>query len=185
MNGHEIFPPRMSMEGQLAAAKDQTAQLDRIEAQNAEILALLKKKKRVSRGATAYQYPEVFEQIWRAYPKRAGGNGKQKAYHAMRGRSVGMSREEEAFYYANKVFNGVHRYAKFCDATGKTGTEFVMQAATFFGPDKHYENDWTIPKPKADPYAKPEIFSQSHQKADFSRDVENSLDTSTNPYGDM
>ena len=42
----------------------------------------------------------------------------------------------------------IQRYAKFCDATGKTGTEYVMQAATFFGPDKHYENDWTIPATK-------------------------------------
>ena len=37
------------------------------------------------------------------------------------------------------------RYEIFCHETGKKGTEFVMQAATFFGPDKHYENDWTIP----------------------------------------
>ena len=39
--------------------------------------------------------------------------------------------------------------------------------------------------PKGNGYQAPEIFSQSHQKADFSRDLENSLDTSTNPYGDM
>jgi hypothetical protein len=43
---------------------------------------------------------------------------------------------------------GAQRYAAFCDATNKTGTEFVMQAATFFGPDKHYENDWAIPGQK-------------------------------------
>ena len=40
---------------------------------------------------------------------------------------------------------GVNRYAAFCQATGKIGTEFVMMASTFFGPSQHYLEDWVLP----------------------------------------
>ena len=40
---------------------------------------------------------------------------------------------------------GAERYASFCDATGKTGTEYVSQAATFLGPDKRFLEDWALP----------------------------------------
>ncbi|HAL0376799.1 TPA: DNA-binding protein, partial [Escherichia coli] len=29
--------------------------------------------------------------------------------------------------------------------TGKTGTEFVQRATTFFGPDRNFENPWLLP----------------------------------------
>jgi hypothetical protein len=44
------------------------------------------------------------------------------------------------------MFEGVKRYATFCEHTGKLGTEFVKRAATFFGPAQHYHEDWLIPK---------------------------------------
>jgi hypothetical protein len=34
---------------------------------------------------------------------------------------------------------GVNRYAGYVRATGSAGTQYVKQAATFFGPDRHFE----------------------------------------------
>ena len=42
---------------------------------------------------------------------------------------------------------GVRRYAAFIRATGKEGTEYVKQAASFFGPDRHWEEPWSAPSP--------------------------------------
>jgi hypothetical protein len=39
---------------------------------------------------------------------------------------------------------GVLRYADFCRAVGKEGTEYVMQAVRFFGPNREFENPWEI-----------------------------------------
>ena len=141
---------------------------------------LLAKKKRKPRSATS-DYPDWFEDMWINYPKRAGSNPKGRAMTAVSARL-----QLHTGLYNIDLEQGVERYRKFCDATGKTGTEFVMQAATFFGPDKHYENDWAIPKPKADPYAKPDVYSQAHKTVDVDKigrgDAD--LDTSTNPYAE-
>jgi len=154
----------------------------RIEAQNAEILALLRKKKRIVKPRKV-EYSDEFIEAWGLYPKRAGSNPKRKAFIAFERRITdGLAKHEEIYF---ELFQGIRKYANYCNATGNTGTEFVMQAATFFGPDKHYENDWTIPKPTTGKPAQPEIFSMAHQPADFSRDVENNLDTSQDPYRGM
>lgn len=42
---------------------------------------------------------------------------------------------------------GVMRYAAYIDMTGKVGTEYVQQAATFFGPAEHFNEPWDTPKP--------------------------------------
>lgn len=43
---------------------------------------------------------------------------------------------------------GVSRYAGYVRATGSEGTQFVKQAATFFGPDRHFEEVWQPPAGK-------------------------------------
>ncbi|HFU7544694.1 TPA: replication protein, partial [Escherichia coli] len=43
------------------------------------------------------------------------------------------------------MLDGVRRYAAWVRATGNTGTQFVKQAATFFGPDRHFEDFWQQP----------------------------------------
>lgn len=40
---------------------------------------------------------------------------------------------------------GVNRYAGYVRATGSAGTQYVKQAATFFGPDRHFEEPWQAP----------------------------------------
>ena len=119
----------------------QQTQLDRIEAKLDKLLA---NKKPKPRKAHCGVYPPKFEDVWLLYPKRIGSNPKRKALSAWKRRLWGSVMNEDM----DSMFGGVKRYSEFCDATGKTGTEYVMQAATFFGPDKHYENDWDIPAQK-------------------------------------
>lgn len=81
---------------------------------------------------------EQFEEAWRAYPKRAGGNSKRGALKAWNARLAAGDQ-------AADLLAGTKRYAAFCAATGKVGTEFVKLAATFFGPDRHFAEVWALP----------------------------------------
>lgn len=83
-------------------------------------------------------YSPEFETAWQAYPKRAGGNPKPSAFKAWKARlREGVTPEN--------LLEGVKRYAAYVRATGSTGTQFVKQAATFFGPDRHFEESWLAP----------------------------------------
>ena len=86
---------------------------------------------------TPAPYTPEFEAAWAAYPRRAGGNPKKAAYRCWRARVRQGASEDE-------LEQGVVRYARFCDATDKTGSEFVMQASRFFGPDEHWREDWAV-----------------------------------------
>lgn len=121
------------------------AQGEQIETLTGVIRALqeqLKPKSRVQGTPKArHEYDPAFEQVWLLYPKRAGSNSKFKAEQAWKKRIKETSVQPD-------IEQGVMRYRKFCEATGKVGTEFVLQAATFFGPAKHYLEDWELPKPE-------------------------------------
>ncbi|ELV2783475.1 helix-turn-helix domain-containing protein [Enterobacter cloacae] len=83
-------------------------------------------------------YSNEFEQAWQAYPKRAGGNSKAAAWKAWKARiKDGVNTEA--------MLAGVNRYAGYVRATGSAGTQYVKQAATFFGPDRHFEESWQAP----------------------------------------
>lgn len=82
-------------------------------------------------------YPIAFEELWAAYPKRTGDNPKRKAFHAWRARLKEGATPET-------IADGVRRYAAFVRAGGKEHTEFVKQAATFFGPDRPFLDPWQI-----------------------------------------
>ena len=83
-------------------------------------------------------YSNEFEQAWQAYPKRAGGNSKAAAWKAWKARiKDGVTTEA--------MLAGVNRYAGYVRATGSAGTQYVKQAATFFGPDRHFEEVWQAP----------------------------------------
>lgn len=83
-------------------------------------------------------YSPEFETAWQAYPKRAGGNPKPSAYKAWNARLKDGATPEA-------MLAGVKRYAAFVVATGKLGSEYVKQAATFFGPDRHFDETWQMP----------------------------------------
>ena len=111
----------------------------------AKLDLLLEQKKPKQRKATADYYTPMFEEIWKHYPKRTGGNPKKKAFSAYKARWVEFSQHGGKFdFFFDCIKAGIERYSDYCDAMVED-KRFVMQAATFFGPDKHYENDWTIP----------------------------------------
>ncbi|ENZ0092359.1 DNA-binding protein, partial [Escherichia coli] len=77
-----------------------------------------------------------FERVWREYPHRAGSNPKRAAFNSWKARlREGVS--------PDAVLDGVRRYSRYLEATGKAGTEFVQQASTFFGPNRNFENPWS------------------------------------------
>ena len=82
-------------------------------------------------------YSPAFEETWQAYPKRSGGNNKLSAFKAWNARIKQGVKPET-------MLEGVKRYAAFMASEGKIGTSFVKQAATFFGPDKHFDEPWLV-----------------------------------------
>ncbi|HGV9335250.1 TPA: hypothetical protein ACNOIO_002439 [Raoultella planticola] len=83
-------------------------------------------------------YSPEFETAWDAYPKRAGGNSKAGAFKAWKARLKDGVKPSD-------MLAGVKRYAAYARATGSVGTQFVKQAATFFGPDRHFDESWQAP----------------------------------------
>ena len=80
-----------------------------------------------------------FDYFKKQYPKRGGGQPWVKTRHAIHARL-------EENHQWKPIIDGVTRYAQFCADTNKIGTEFVMMAATFCGPDLHFNEPWTKPK---------------------------------------
>ncbi len=83
-------------------------------------------------------YSPEFETAWQAYPKRAGGNSKAAAFKAWKTRLKEGVKPEV-------MLAGVKRYAAYARATGSVGSQYVKQAASFFGPDRHFEESWQTP----------------------------------------
>lgn len=83
-------------------------------------------------------YP-VFQTIWQELPSRGGASDpKPEAFKQFLARlKEGVDPEE--------IRQGAIRYAQHCDATGKTGTEVVMQGRRFFGGSYEWEHGWEIP----------------------------------------
>ena len=107
------------------------------------------------------EYSPEFERAWLAYPKRAGGNSKSAAFKAWKARlNEGVNHET--------MLEGVERYAGWVSAMGNSGTQFVKQAVTFFGPDRHFEESWEVPAVsparREDPY-----FKASYDNVDYSQ----------------
>lgn len=99
---------------------------------------ILKPKKKAKEGA-----PEWFEEFRQIYPKRAGDQGWTKALKAANARLREGHTVEE-------FLEGARNYAIYCRGTGKVGTEYVKQAATFLGPDKPFLVPHSLPKTKAE-----------------------------------
>ena len=90
-------------------------------------------------NAASADYPEEFMRLWERYPRRAGDNPKRRAARAWQARRrQGVD--------PGAMLAGVERYAAFVSAEGKAGTEYVMQAATFLGPDERYADPWDPPR---------------------------------------
>ena len=104
-----------------------------------DLAAAPPERKRVSRGAVTESERLDFKL---AYPERNGDQKWHDAWRAMQARF----REGHTF---EEILAGAQRYAAHCAAAGKTGTEYVKQAATFVGPGKPFQLPWH-PPPKAE-----------------------------------
>lgn len=76
----------------------------------------------------------VFEQAWATYPKRPG-NSRGDALKAWNARVADGADEAQ-------MLAGTKAYAEYVAAL-HTQPEYIKLGATFFGPGKHYELDWT------------------------------------------
>lgn len=95
------------------------------------------------------------------YPSRTGSQDWRRALIAAQARI----REGDSW---DDMLAGVKRYAAFCRATGKAGTEYVMQAARFFGPSRGYAEPWQVPGPngQARPPVDPEAVRRAQEDAE-------------------
>lgn len=92
-----------------------------------------------------------------AYPKRAGSHRWSDVKKAINARL----REGHT---ADEIVSGARRYAAWCKAGGKTGTEFVLQAATFVGPNKQFLEAWDVEATNA--ASRKPVFEQPHERRD-------------------
>ncbi len=86
-----------------------------------------------------FKYPDDFEAAWKTLPGRTGSNDKRKAFSAWKARLKDGHTPEQ-------MTAGAERYRRYCDGDRKTGTQYVMQAVTFFGPadPPNFANDWRL-----------------------------------------
>ena len=101
------------------------------------------------------------QQLKDAYPKRYGGQG----WAALR--RLVPARIAEGFTW-DEILDGTKAYKKFCEHTGKTGSELVKQAKTFFGRDAWFSEDYDIPE-IAVKYRKPEELTPEQRQADIKK----------------
>ncbi|PXX15871.1 ArsR family transcriptional regulator [Paraburkholderia tropica] len=73
-----------------------------------------------------------FDDAWKSYPKREGGNSKQAALKAWTAR-IREGVDPDVLVLATKA------YAVAMQKAGNVGTRYVRQASTFFGPDRHFD----------------------------------------------
>ena len=90
-----------------------------------------------------------FEKAWTRYPARSGSNPKKGALACWHARIAEGVKPED-------LLAATERYRAFCDATAKTGTEFVMQAKRFFGKGGDYTLPWALPAGKPAAVQRPE-----------------------------
>jgi uncharacterized protein YdaU (DUF1376 family) len=94
----------------------------------------------------------LFAQIWSQYPRRPGAS-RTDALKAFTARiNEGIAPES--------MLSGVVAYAAYCQKA-VSDPKHIKQAATFLGPSKHFESDWTYAQPAGASHAK-------HQKPDNS-----------------
>ena len=94
------------------------------------------------------------EQLKNEYPKRAGGHGWGHA----RVRVLARIKEGHAF---EQIKDGTSRYRHYCTNAGISGTEFVKQAQTFYGPGLWFLDDYDTHQETEDVAELAKIFKTS------------------------
>jgi hypothetical protein len=112
-----------------------------------------------SRG-TQFGTGDWFLDFKLAFPDRAGAQPWSRA------RKAANARLAEG-HSANQFLEGARRYAGYCESAGKLNTEFVMQAATFLGPDKQFMRDWRAAETPATRAAAKRAESEQRERDDL------------------
>ena len=95
------------------------------------------------KDTTSADAERVFDQLWADYPRRPN-NSKADARKAV------LARLREGVL-PEHLSGGVRAYKAYCDALAgrpEWDARFIKQAATFFGPGRHWESDYTPPPPR-------------------------------------
>jgi hypothetical protein len=101
-----------------------------------------------------------FDEAWKLFPKREGGNSKQAALKAWTAR-VREGVDPDVLLSATKA------YAVAMQKAGNLGTRYVRQASTFFGPDRHFEEHVTSGKPQEGLFQSAELADNWWTRAGF------------------
>lgn len=109
-----------------------------------------------------FEYPEWFETLWKNYPSRSGANDKRKAFRAANARL-------KAGKTIDDLSQALARYRIYVRQSGKWGTEFVQQAATFFGPGGHIDNEWRYTSETSNPIHRKDTKSFAERQRDQAR----------------
>lgn len=78
--------------------------------------------------------PDWLSRLRELYPRRDGGQGWPKLQRLI---PAAMSKGADW----ERILEGTRRYRTWCARKGLIGTEYVMQAATFYGRDCHWD-EW-------------------------------------------
>lgn len=90
-------------------------------------------------GFPTVKVDQFFDQSFKkVYPKRTGAQPWSRAKRAFLARLKNGDTSEQ-------MLDGAKRYARYCEETDILNTEYVMQAATFLGPERMFVSDWTPP----------------------------------------
>jgi hypothetical protein len=83
------------------------------------------------------EYTPDFLTAWAEYPSRMPASNKKQAFKAWNAR-IADGADPQA------MIAGTKAYAAYCFKKSILNSQYVKQAATFFGPDEHYATDWTF-----------------------------------------
>lgn len=104
------------------------------------------KEKEVKERKEGKESDVHFDRFWLVYPKRAGSNPKKLAQQAFRARITEGATVEE-------IMAGLARYTAYLAATGRVGSEYVMQAKRFVGNGCEFRGEWAVPTKQGGPKA--------------------------------
>lgn len=109
-----------------------------------EAISKSEAEKKTTASATPREAPPPeFSKFKLTYPARSGSPEWGRAMKAIRARLKDGHTWDE-------IIDGANRYMDYIVAIGKLNTEFVKQAATFCGPEKHFLESWNTPTTRAE-----------------------------------
>lgn len=106
-------------------------------------------------------YSTTFEEAWAIYPKRFPDNPKRPAYEKW------LARLNEGVPIG-ELMTATRNYADYCRRVGKEGTETVLMAQTFYGPNDRWkaylETKTAVTAPKREPSLVPKRWVRTEEQ---------------------